>query len=300
MSLPRKLSDSNERTVALEYLCGVPVTYINEEWDVSKATIEHSILGNRSNYWNDPLVNFYKQNRNEKKSHKNGIHMIVGKLPSHSGISVESADLLENESNEVYNSLRLSVLEPKVEKFIADTNLIKILIGNDRARKTGQEKFLDSLNPSKLNGYYDNRSKQIKIDFHTLDELIYKPLLQELKLAYGRDSTTFEKALDTSFENVKNELLKSCYFGILNNFRIENNANNSFADSILNKLKKDPNEKIVNKKFKREVISDYFGFNTWPKSIYESADKKGFNRFWYGKQKEKIFRQLKKIVKELT
>lgn len=300
MSLPRKLTDHSERTVVLEYLCGVPAEYIKEEWDVSKATIEHSILGSRSNSWNDPLVDFYKKNRNERKSHKNGIHMIIGKDYFYGSVDFENKDLLKSEHGIVYDALRTSMFQPRIEEFIEDTNLIGILFGASQAKKTGQESFLDWLNVPKFNGYYDDRTEQVRLDFRTLDELIYKPLLQELKLAYDRNNTNFEKALDTSFENVKNELLKSCYFGILNNFRREENANSAFANSILNKLKNEPNEKIVDKKFKKEVVSDFFGFKTWPENPYEAADRKGFNRFWYKKQKDNIFRQLKKIFKNIT
>ncbi len=61
----RKLNDNQERSIAFEYLCGIPVDNIMENYGVSKPTIRNSIVAKRSKDWNSPLIEQYRSQRNK-------------------------------------------------------------------------------------------------------------------------------------------------------------------------------------------------------------------------------------------
>ncbi len=76
MAIPRKLTQEQEREVALAYLCGVDTEKIGGKYAVSDATIRGNIFGKRSREWNDPLVEFYRETNPYNRS-RNAVHLFL-------------------------------------------------------------------------------------------------------------------------------------------------------------------------------------------------------------------------------
>ena len=84
-----KLTQEQEREVALAYLCGVRSKNFQELFGVSHSTVSNNIVGKRSKEWDDKLVEFYNKD----------IDVIINKTFSN------------NEIKTIDNNLRMSFIE---------------------------------------------------------------------------------------------------------------------------------------------------------------------------------------------
>lgn len=121
MTIQTKLSQIQEREVALAYLCGVNIVAIKKEYGISDSTIRQSILDNRSREWQDPLIEFYRKTNPFKKD-INFAHMF---LSFQKGIDPpKPTGLIEFwKDDTVYGLVRDHIYQPGIEAVLERTRL---------------------------------------------------------------------------------------------------------------------------------------------------------------------------------
>tara|TARA_Y100000310_G_scaffold317169_2_gene369738 strand:- start:1451 stop:2269 length:819 start_codon:yes stop_codon:yes gene_type:complete len=90
MDVRRLLTDEEERSIALTRFCGVSLDFILDKWGISKDTLVHSIVGDRSKEWHDPLVEFYRETDFRRRS-VNAAHLYL----SFSGEDIGGSELVD-------------------------------------------------------------------------------------------------------------------------------------------------------------------------------------------------------------
>lgn len=85
----RKLTEQQERFLAVSLLCGIPMSTLTQDYGVSPATINRLIMNGRSKDWNNALVEFYRQVPYIGRQ-RNAMHLYLGM----SGKEVENWEIL--------------------------------------------------------------------------------------------------------------------------------------------------------------------------------------------------------------
>jgi len=278
--MKQKLHTHEERIVALEYLCGVPPEQIKKKWDISEETITQGILKKRSLSWEDSLVEFYKQNRKERNSHKNSIHLFliyneIDEIPNKQLINKER-DL------DVYRSLRKHVFEPKNKELIRDLNLDEILHSGYMTKKTGEEKLVDAVFGSILFDTYD-----------IIDELIHPLLFENLKKQYDEKNKTISECLDSTYDEIKTIIQQSFYKGLA--LSLNERFNGEYDKNIKREIKniygtiKESSE--LSKTEKKEILKMYFGIGKdYPIKQKEIATKFKSSKVYIRQIKDNILK----------
>jgi len=176
MPQTKKLSQRQEKDVALAYLCGVSESNVAANWNISTALITTQIMPKRVPTWNDPLVNFYRSTP-QRQREANATHLYLCFNRNTIGDIVDP----RNDANAfkfVYNSLFLPLEQEVVTKS-------GIAAMRSPENKTGVENLLDAV----LN--WDG------------DTGIISPfVIPELKRAYERKSESDSFKLSKVYERV--------------------------------------------------------------------------------------------------
>lgn len=206
----RKLSDVEERKVILTTLCGLPVEYICDRWDITENT-KFLITSKRSKKLKDPLIEFYRKT-NVPERIKNSAHLYL----SFNDRDVEKKDLVDKDiDKDVYELVFDNIYKPVIEHSINSTSLDRIT-----APTTGLERLLEKIfGEFKTENYvqslltdqlYDLYKRNSSFTIHSLSRIISNLLLEKIK--GGAFSITklksdiIEEALDSLSERERDIL----------------------------------------------------------------------------------------------
>jgi hypothetical protein len=114
----RSLNDYEERAVTLAYLCGAKIDNLISTYGVCKATIQNNIIGKRSKKWNDPLIEYYR----DQDRGMNAGHIFLSGYYNHSSIP-KSELVKKNDLDSVFPV----VFRPGIESVLQTTALDKYI-----------------------------------------------------------------------------------------------------------------------------------------------------------------------------
>jgi len=134
--MPRKLSQAQERQVAIAYLCGISEGYIRKTWDVCWQSAKEVITVHRSREWDDPLVEFYRES-SRRHSYHNAAHLYL----SCNGFKVDNRDLVDRVVDEPsYRAVEEELYLPAIRRAAENSWLGRFL-----APTNGYERLLDDV-----------------------------------------------------------------------------------------------------------------------------------------------------------
>jgi len=123
MAAQRKLTQEQEREVALAYLCGVGTDKIQERYDISNGTTRCTIVGKHSLEWNDPLIEFYRQTNVHKRG-RNAAHLYLAFCNRQEVPHVPRRKLVDVQRDKaVCNIVEESLYRPGIEQIVEWTAL---------------------------------------------------------------------------------------------------------------------------------------------------------------------------------
>jgi|SRR3989344_7654436 len=134
-----KLTQEQERQVALEYLCGVNIDTISTRHKVSEATIRTNIVAKRSTHWNDPLVELYRQADTIDRGRNSAHIYLTFQLPD---LKIKPTGLIEGlRDRPVFQAADETIYQPAIEEILTTLALRQYLTDS----KDPYDAFLDSV-----------------------------------------------------------------------------------------------------------------------------------------------------------
>ncbi len=202
----RRLTEVQERDVALSYLSHVSSKYIQKKWGVKEPTAL-LIVRKRSPEWKDPLVEFYREALKLSNRYRNAIHLYLATLGQAEGLP--NVNLIDKEGEKtVYEAVDEDIFKPRINKLIyTDTGLGRIFSYSQP----------DELSPAErlLRAVFGEKTR-----LPETEDIILPMLYKSLRETYDRMGTrravgTAEKAFNRAFRRVELDVYKRLADGFL-------------------------------------------------------------------------------------
>lgn len=203
MATPLKLQQKEQRQVALSYLAGVPLSYIQQQWGISAALIKQNIVVKRSHSWEDPLIEFYRKTESYNRA-RNAIHLYLAFQGQAEGLlGVELVDITDlRKDRPVYEALESMIFTPKAEQVIKETHLERILAVGKK-EESAIEKLSKMLQEEKET--YPNALEFIApIVYQHLREAYVQPKKVNFQVLYEKVTAEIFGMLNLGLEMVQN------------------------------------------------------------------------------------------------
>ena len=211
MSTPRKLTQPQEREVALAYLCGVHTNVLKVHYDVSPTTVDN-IVGKYSRQWHDDLVEWYRTNYSSKDKGRNAAHLLLYFDIPRGSTPVEPQLIERDRDQPVYQLVRDAIFDQGIEGILQKTALREYA----EQRKGEQANPYDLFIQAVFGRHQKGRAYNI----------VHTELVRQLQDAYKNPDPI---KLSVVYDNVGKEIIQSVKDGGLGWSQIKKD----FVDNVL-------------------------------------------------------------------
>lgn len=202
----RRLTEVQERDVALSYLSHVSPEYIRKKWNVGEDA-SRLIVYKRSPEWSDPLVEFYREALKLSNRYRNAIHLYLATLGEAKGLP--NLNLIDKEREKAASeAVDEDIFMPRIGKLIyTDTRLVHIFSYHADEPLSPVEKLLRAV--------FGEKSRLPEAEDVILP-MLYKSLIETYdRMGTRRAVGTAEKAFNRAFRRVEVDVCKRLADGFL-------------------------------------------------------------------------------------